>query len=137
MTISGWDHNSEAEGDDVTGSSAGPSKPGSSHSFTRFHPQEFFGEDWHAHVPTSEDWERTRVCGEGHPMTRPEDGTGEVFIERREPGADVWRAAWMCIDERDVLIASELGPDCATLVQCIAWAVHGVKPARVSINLAT
>ncbi|MGO4604648.1 hypothetical protein [Terrabacter sp. 2YAF2] len=70
-------------------------------------------------------------------MTRPQDGTGEVFIERREGGVDLWRAAWMCVDERDVLISSELGPDAATLVQCIAWAVHAAKPARVSINLVT
>jgi hypothetical protein len=66
-------------------------------------------------------------------MTRPQDGTGEVFIERRD-GMDGWRAAWMCSDERDVLTASELGPNCATLDECIAWALHEARPARVSIN---
>jgi len=137
MTISGWDHTSGVQGDEVTSVPADPSQARTCKSFTRFHPQEFFGEAWHAHVPTPEDWERTRVCGEGNPMTRPQDGTGEVFIERREGGGDLWRAAWMCVDERDVLIASELGPDAATLVQCIAWAVHDAKPARVSINLLT
>src|SRR6478609_3249308 len=66
----------------------------------------------------------------------PQEFFGEVFIERC-PGTDAWRAAWMCMDERDVMIASELGPQSATLVQCISWAILGAKPARVSINLLT
>lgn len=136
MTISGSDRDPADNDHDLVSGVAHPNGRPSNGSFTRFHPQEFFGEDWHGHVPASGDWDRARVCPEGNPMTRPQDGAGEVFIER-SPGTDTWRAAWMHIDERDVMIASELGPQSATLVQCISWAIQGAKPARVSINLLT
>jgi len=136
MTMGGSDHDFAANDHDLTNGAADTRRRPPNNSVTRFHPQEFFGEDWRPQVPTSEGWDPTRVCPVGTPMTRPQDGTGEVFIERC-PGTDTWRAAWMCMDERDVMIASELGPQSATLVQCISWAIQGVKPARVSINLLT
>jgi hypothetical protein len=43
----------------------------------------------------------------------------------------------MHTDERDVMIASALGPHGATLVECIVWALQEANPARVSINLLT
>ncbi|GAA3710110.1 hypothetical protein GCM10022399_28710 [Terrabacter ginsenosidimutans] len=132
MTISGPDRDWVANDHDT----ASGHRERTNSSFKRFHPQAFFGEDWHAHVPASEDWDPDRVCPEGNPMTRPKDGTGEVYVERRD-GMDAWRAAWMCVDEREVLTASELGPSCATLDECIAWALHEARPARVSINLLT
>lgn len=105
--------------------------PGAIHgSFRRVHPREFFGPGWEppGRGPGSP------ALPKG-PLPRPQEGTGVVIIERREQDLSTWHAAWEQLDGEGVLIASVLGPAVATLEECIDWALHGVKAARVSINL--
>lgn len=65
----------------------------------------------------------------------PPDGTGSVIIEKRPDGID-WTTDWLGDPVDNAITMGLAGPHRGTMEECIDWALHEAKPARIVIHLA-